>query len=93
MVTIVINIEITIPIMGAKKINNTVFIMVSASTILDQGKWIPFVMSACAIAAPAKPPINVCDEEDGIPYHHVSKFQKIAANKPENITGKVIKSL
>ena len=50
-------------------------------------------MSACAIAAPAKPPIKVCEEEEGIPYHQVSKFQKIAAIKPEKITGKVIKSL
>ena len=50
-------------------------------------------MSACAIAAPAKPPIKVCEEEEGIPYHQVSKFQKMAAIKPEKITGKVIKSL
>ena len=28
-----------------------------------------------------------------MPYHQVSKFQKIAANKPEKITGRVIKSL
>ena len=53
----------------------------------------PLSMSACAIAAPAKPPIRVCEEEDGIPYHHVSKFQNMAAIKPEKITGKVIKSL
>jgi hypothetical protein len=45
------------------------------------------------MAAPAKPPIRVCDEELGIPYHQVSKFQNIAANNPEKITGKVIKSL
>jgi len=44
-------------------------------------------MSACAIAAPAKPPIKVCEEEEGIPYHQVSKFQKIAAIKPEKIIG------
>ena len=53
----------------------------------------PFTISACAIAAPANPPISVWEEEDGIPYHHVSRFQKIAANKPEKITGSVIKSL
>ena len=50
-------------------------------------------MRACAIAAPAKPPISVCEEEEGIPYHQVSRFQEIAASKPENITGNVMKSL
>ena len=53
----------------------------------------PFNIKACAIAAPAKPPISVCEEEEGIPYHQVSKFQKMAAIKPEKITGKVMKSL
>ena len=38
MVTTVINIDITIPIIGARKINNTVFKMVSLSTILAQEK-------------------------------------------------------
>jgi hypothetical protein len=93
MVTTDIKIDIMIPIIGAKKINKIVLIIVSLSTILAQEKSIPLTMSACAIAAPAKPPISVWEEEEGIPYHQVSKFQKIAANKPENITGKVIKSL
>ena len=47
---------------------------------------------ACAIAAPAKPPMSVCDEEEGIPNHHVSRFQQIAAINPENTTGNVINS-
>ena len=44
-----------------------------------------FILSnpACAIAAPAKPPIKVWDEEDGIPYHHVRRFQQIAAIIPD----------
>ena len=58
-VTIVINIEVTIPIRGAKKINKMVLIMVSASTIFAQEKWIPLTESACAMAAPANPPIKV----------------------------------
>ena len=58
-VTTVMKMEITIPMIGAKNINNTVFMMVSESTILDHGKSNPLIMSACAIAAPAKPPINV----------------------------------
>ena len=59
MVTTVINIEITIPIIGARKINNTVLMIVSASTIFAQEKFIPFIDNACAIAAPANPPIKV----------------------------------
>ena len=38
-----------------------------------------------------KPPIKVCEEEDGIPNHQVSKFQQIAAIRPEKITSSVIK--
>ncbi len=92
-VTKVINMEITIPIIGARKINKTVLMIVSASTILDHEKSIPLTDRACAIAAPAKPPIKVCEEEEGIPYHQVNRFQKMAAIKPEKITGKVMNSL
>ena len=38
MVTTVMNIEVTIPISGAKKINKMVLIIVSASTIFAQEK-------------------------------------------------------
>ena len=41
-------------------------------------------------AAPANPPISVCDEDEGIPNHQVAKFHMIAATIPENMTGKVI---
>ena len=41
---------------------------------------------AQATAAPANPPISVCDEEDGIPNHHVNRFQIIAAIRPAKIT-------
>ena len=81
------------PMIGARKINRMVLMIVSASTILDHEKLIPFTESACAIAAPANPPIKVCDDEDGMPYHQVNKFQKIAAINPEKITGNVINSL
>ena len=59
MVTTEIYIEVTIPINGAKKINKTVLIIVSASTIFAQEKLSPFIERACAMAAPANPPINV----------------------------------
>src|SRR4051812_49416615 len=51
----------------------------------------PVIPPACAIAAPIKPPNKVCEELDGMPNHHVSKFQHMAANKPARITFKVIK--
>ena len=65
------------PIIGAKKINKTT-LRISPLSMTPK--------PACATAAPAKPPIKVCDEEEGIPNHQVSKFQKVAASKPERIT-------
>jgi hypothetical protein len=43
------------------------------------------------MAAPAKPPINVCEELEGMPNHQVIRFHNIAATKPDSITGRVIK--
>ena len=40
------------------------------------------------MAAPANPPISVCEDEDGIPFHHVIRFQVMAAMTPANIIGK-----
>ena len=37
--------------------------------------------------APAKPPISVCEDDDGMPYHQVTKFHVIADNKPAKIMG------
>ena len=44
------------------------------------------------MAAPANPPIRVCDEEDGIPFHQVIKFHAMAAITPDKIIGRVINS-
>jgi hypothetical protein len=63
--------------MGAMKINPAVLIM---------GSELTAPKPPAAIPAPAKPPINVCEEEEGIPNHHVSKFHAIAAINPANIT-------
>src|SRR6185437_639588 len=41
---------------------------------------------ACASAAPMKPPSRVCEELEGIPNHHVSRFQQMAAISPAKIT-------
>src|ERR1700712_3769785 len=48
---------------------------------------------ACAIAAPMKPPSNVCEELEGIPNHQVRRFHAMAPISPEKITSSVIKSL
>jgi hypothetical protein len=35
-------------------------------------------------AAPTKPPMRACDDDEGRLMLHVKKFQKIAANSAEN---------
>ena len=69
------------PIKGAKKINKITF-KISPPAITSN--------PACATAAPANPPISVCDDEDGIPNRHVNKFQNVAASKPARITQRSI---
>ena len=73
-----------IPMSGARKINIPVCRIMPVFTEL---------IPACAIAAPANPPIRVCEEEDGIPNHQVSRFQIMAAIMPAKISGSVIFSL
>ena len=60
----------------------------SIATIVSTRVLTPF--QAVIWAAPAKPPIRVCEEEDGIPFHQVTRFQVIAAITPANIMGRVI---
>ncbi|MNR57033.1 hypothetical protein D3C85_1777300 [compost metagenome] len=48
-------------------------------------------VAALAIPAPAKPPIRVCDELEGIPNHQVNKFHVMAAKRPARITSRVMK--
>ena len=52
---------------------------------MNDSVWIHFApqrdrrrAAACAIAAPAYPPISACEELDGIPKYHVMRFQAIA---------------
>ena len=80
MVTKVIKTDIIIPIIGASKIKIRVRLIPPFSDQLMLSK------PECAMAAPAKPPINVCDEEDGMPYHQVSRFQQMAAITPDKTT-------
>jgi hypothetical protein len=68
---------ISIPIIGAKIIKLAVL---TITAVLTASK------PAAAIPAPAKPPIKVCEDEEGIPNHQVNKFQAIAAINPAKIT-------
>jgi hypothetical protein len=48
------------------------------STVLPTPPSTSAPTPAFAMTAPTIPPINACDELDGMPYHHVTRFQKIA---------------
>ena len=41
---------------------------------------------ALATAAPTSPPISACDEDDGMPYYQVMRFQAIAPISAPNTT-------
>src|SRR6187431_120922 len=68
---------IIIPMMGARKIKLAVFNIIALLMVLNP-PW--------AIAAPANPPMRVCEDDDGIPNHQVRRFQEMAAIRPEKIT-------
>ena len=80
-IKIVINVDINIPISGARIIKEAIFIITSALMAPNP---------EAAMAAPAKPPISVCDDEDGIPNHQVAKFHIMAATIPEKMIGNVM---
>ena len=65
------------PSSGAMKMNATVFR--SPAAISDQ-------VPALATAAPTSPPISACEEDDGMPYHHVITFHAIAPTSAPNTT-------
>src|SRR5216110_3218994 len=50
----------------------------------------PLPTSECtpplATAAPARPPISACDDDDGRPYHQVTAFQTMAPVSAPRIT-------
>ena len=47
---------------------------------------------SAAKAAPTTPPISACEDDDGRPKYHVSRFQKIAPINPEKTIASVIMS-
>ncbi len=60
---------------GAMRMNATVFRMPAGSSD---------TVPALATAAPASPPISACDEDEGMPYHQVIRFQLIAPTRAPN---------
>ena len=73
-----------IPTIGASKIKLAVLIITDELTAPKP---------PLAIAAPANPPMRVWEEDEGIPSHQVSKFHKMAAINPENITTIIFPSI
>jgi hypothetical protein len=76
-------IAIIIQIIGAKKIKEAI-LRITLPRIASNPQAI--------IAAPANHPISVCEEDEGIHHHQVSKFQVMAASTPAKIIGRVTKS-
>src|SRR3954447_5615765 len=50
--------------------------------------WAP----AAANAEPTTPPISACEDDDGSPKYHVSRFQKMAPIRPAKTIGSVMTS-
>src|SRR4051794_18446868 len=44
------------------------------------------LLPTAAIVAPSMPPISACDDDDGTPNHHVTRFHVIAPTSPQKIT-------
>src|SRR3954454_22478 len=57
-----------------------------AITVLDNPLQTTAERPALATPAPNKPPINACDEDDGMPSAHVTRFQTMAPTSAAKIT-------
>ena len=64
-------------------------ILMITSVLIDSNPDVvyPFAIIVLMMAAPANPPISVCEEDEGMPNHQVARFHIIAATMPEKITG------
>ena len=62
------------------------------TAIFSTPETITTLVPALAIPAPTRPPTKVCEELDGNPHHHVSKFHVIAANNAAAIVVRSITS-
>src|SRR5690606_4319848 len=64
------------PISGDNTIGITTFSRITTQCTVTEA----------ARAAPMRPPISACDEDDGRPRRHVMRFQIIAPVRPANTT-------
>jgi len=89
---VILEIKITIDEIKKETINpKTGAIMIKMAILKIPAKTIAFIPEQ-ANAAPAKPPTSVCEELDGIPHHHVKRFQIIAADIAAAMVAKLITS-
>jgi hypothetical protein len=89
-IMMVISDEIIIPINGANTMNAAILMITSVLIDSNPDVVYPFAIIVLMMAAPANPPISVCEEDEGIPNHQVARFHIIAATMPEKITGNVM---
>ncbi len=54
--------------------------------VLNKPAGIRAQVPALATAAPHKPPIRACEEDEGMPYHHVIRFHAMAPTRAPNTT-------
>jgi hypothetical protein len=47
---------------------------------------------AATTTAPMTPPIRACDDDDGMPRHHVKRFQKMPPSRPARMIAGVMAS-
>src|SRR5215217_2602312 len=50
------------------------------------------LVPSAANVAPTMPPIRACEDDDGSPKYHVSRFQKMAPTRPAKTMGSVMNS-
>ena len=60
-----------------------------AATVLVRPAQTIAPVPALATPAPTRPPIRACEDEEGMPAHHVTMFQTIAPTRAENTTAGV----
>ena len=77
--------EVTI---GSMTFHKRPWFLVQSPTVCDQISACQS-LSAAASAAPHRPPISACDEDDGRPRHQVIRFQTIPPSSAHRITCEV----
>src|SRR4051795_2501155 len=66
----------------------------SAGTMSLSSRPVPSIapVPAATSVAPTTPPISACDDDEGKPKYHVTRFQTMAPTRPANTTVSVMAS-